>query len=43
MFLDDVVVAGLIVIGGTLAFLLGIGVFVYQDAHKKKQEPSSVK
>ena len=43
MFLDDVVVAGLIVIGGTLAFLLGIGVFIYQDAHKKKDESGSVK
>ena len=38
MFLDDVVIAGLIVVGGTLAFLLGVGVFIYQDAHKKRVE-----
>lgn len=38
MYLDDVVIAGLITVGGTLVFLLGIGVFVYQDSHRKKQE-----
>lgn len=43
MFLDDVVVSGLIVIGGTLLFLLGIGVFIYQDSHKKKDETGTVK
>ncbi|MEE2732380.1 cytochrome c oxidase subunit CcoM [Ketobacter sp.] len=43
MFLDDVVISGLIVVGGTLAFLLGIGVFVYQDAHKKKPDSDALK
>lgn len=43
MFLDDVVIAGLIVIGGTLAFMVGIGIFVYQDSHKKHHESGSAK
>jgi len=43
MFLDDVVISGLIVIGGTLAFLVGIGIFIYQDSHKQKDETSHVK
>ena len=38
MFIDDVVLAGLITVGGTLAFLAAIGIFVYQDSHKKKQQ-----
>lgn len=43
MFLDDVVISGLIVVGGTLAFFVGIVVFVYQDSHKKKQESINAK
>lgn len=43
MFLDDVVISGLIVVGGTLAFLLGIGIFIYQDSHKKNHDSRSVK
>ena len=34
MFLDDVVIAGLIVVGGTLVFLGGVWAFIYQDSHK---------
>lgn len=43
MLLDDTVIAGLIVIGGTLAFMVGIGIFVYQDTNKKHHESSSAK
>ncbi|HVL00559.1 MAG TPA: cytochrome c oxidase subunit CcoM [Dongiaceae bacterium] len=38
MFLDDVVIAGLITVGGTVVFLCAIGVFVYQDMQRKKQK-----
>lgn len=37
MFLDDVVLAGLIAVGGTLVFLGAVFVFIYQDSHKKKK------
>ena len=37
MFLDDVVLAGLITVGGTLVFLGAVFLFIYQDAHKNKQ------
>lgn len=36
MFIDDVVLSGLIVVGGTLVFLAGVAVFIYQDSHSKK-------
>lgn len=38
MFLDDVVLAGLITVGGTLVFLAAVAVFVYQDSHKNKHQ-----
>ncbi|MEZ5504485.1 MAG: cytochrome c oxidase subunit CcoM [Gammaproteobacteria bacterium] len=38
MFLDDVVLAGLITVGGTLVFLGAVAVFVWQDAHKKHKQ-----
>lgn len=38
MFIDDTVIAGLLVVGGAIVFVLGIGVFVYQDSHKKKAQ-----
>lgn len=41
MFLDDVVVAGLLVVGGTIVFMLGFAFFIYQDAHKKKSKPKT--
>ncbi len=34
MFLDDVVIAGLIVVGGCLLFVGGIWAFIYSDSHK---------
>jgi len=36
MFLDDVVLAGLITVGGTLVFLAAVYTFIYQDMHKHK-------
>ncbi|MDY6920355.1 MAG: cytochrome c oxidase subunit CcoM [Pseudomonadota bacterium] len=39
MFVDDVVIAGLLVVGGTLVFMLAVGIFIYQDAQKKKHPP----
>jgi len=40
MYLDDVVLAGLITVGGTLVFLAAVYIFIYQDIHKndKKQK-----
>lgn len=38
MFIDDVVMAGLIALGGTLVFLGAVVVFIYQDMQKKKQQ-----
>jgi len=38
MFIDDVVMSGLIVVGGTLVFLSAVAIFIYQDAHNKKQQ-----
>lgn len=37
MFLDDVVIAGLLAVGGTLVFFIGVGIFIYQDMHKNKK------
>lgn len=36
MFIDDVVLAGLITVGGTVVFLAAVAIFVYQDSHRKK-------
>lgn len=36
MFIDDAVIAGLIVVGSTIAFVGGIWYFIYQDARKRK-------
>lgn len=38
MFIDNVVLAGLIAVGGTLAFFGGVLYFIYQDARKKQME-----
>ncbi len=37
MFIDDTIIAGLLVVGASVVFVLGIGVFVYQDMQKKKK------
>lgn len=36
MYMDDAVLASLIVIGASVAFIAGIGVFIWNDAHKDK-------
>lgn len=37
MFIDDVVLAGLIAVAGTVVFFGGVLTFIYLDAQKKKQ------
>lgn len=34
MFIDDAVIAGLLTVGLMVAFLAGVGVFIYKDARK---------
>ncbi len=34
MFIDEVVIAGLLIVGLTLAFCAGVGFFIWQDARK---------
>ena len=36
MFVDDVVLAGVVTVGLMVAFFAGFGYFVWRDAHKKK-------
>lgn len=38
MFLDDVVLAGLIAVGGTVAFLGAVLYFIWQDARKDQSK-----
>jgi nitrate reductase NapE component len=40
MFMDEVVLAGIIIVVLTAAFLGGFGYFVWKDAHKKGKRPS---
>jgi hypothetical protein len=37
MYFDETIAAGLIVIGGTIAFLGGFAWFAYKDSQKSKQ------
>ena len=37
MYFDETIAAGLIVIGGTIAFFGGVAWFVYKDLQKSKQ------
>ncbi len=37
MFLDNVVIAGVITVGLMLLFFTGLGVFIWKDSHKRKQ------
>lgn len=37
MFMTESVLAGLAVVGLTVAFMVGFGVFVWKDAHSKKR------
>ncbi|WP_313026498.1 cytochrome c oxidase subunit CcoM [Pseudomonas lopnurensis] len=36
MFVDNVVLAGVVTVGLMVAFFVGFGYFVWRDAHKKK-------
>lgn len=38
MFIDDTIIAGLLVVGSTIAFTVGIAWFVYQDIQAKKKK-----
>ncbi|MDY7566128.1 cytochrome c oxidase subunit CcoM [Pseudomonas sp. RTC3] len=36
MFLDNVVVAGVVTVGLMVLFFAGLGVFIWKDSHKRK-------
>ena len=36
MYIDETVIAGLVVVLGTLGFFGGVGYFIYQDMKKHK-------
>ena len=36
MFIDEVVLAGIIIVGLTIAFCAGVGIFIWKDAQKGK-------
>ena len=36
MYMDDIVIAGIITIAGCVVFVAGIGVFIWNDMHKDK-------
>jgi type IV secretory pathway TrbD component len=36
MFLDNVVVAGVVTVGLMVVFLAGFGLFIWKDSHKRK-------
>lgn len=38
MFIDDTIIAGVLVVVATLGCLVGLAVFVYKDAHKNTQK-----
>lgn len=39
MFIDDAVAAGLVTVALMVLFLVGVGVFIYQDAKKGSGNP----
>lgn len=41
MFIDDAVIAGLLVVGASVVFVCGIAWFVYQDMQSKKKKAQS--
>ena len=36
MFLDEVVISGLLIVGLCVVFVGGVAAFIYKDAHKPK-------
>ncbi len=43
MYVDETIVAGLLVVAGTLVFLGGFGYFAYKDAQKSKKAKQYIK
>ncbi|MHC8355410.1 cytochrome c oxidase subunit CcoM [Pseudomonas sp. LB3P81] len=37
MFLDNVVIAGVLTVGLTVLFIAGFGFFIWKDSHKRKK------
>ena len=37
MFLDEVVIAGILIVGLCVVFCAGFGLFIWKDANKRKQ------
>jgi hypothetical protein len=37
MYIDETIIAGLLVVAGTVVFLGGFGYFAYKDAQKSKK------
>ena len=38
MFIDDTIIAGVLTVVATLGCLVGVGIFIYKDAHKKNNK-----
>jgi hypothetical protein len=38
MFLDNVVVAGVVTVGMMVVFFAGLGIFIWKDSHKRKPD-----
>lgn len=38
MFIDEVVLAGIGTVGLMVAFLGGVGLFIWRDSHRKKRK-----
>jgi len=36
MFLDNVVIAGVVTVGLMVMFFAGLGLFIWKDSHKRK-------
>ncbi len=43
MYMDDAVLAGILTVGATIAFTLGIGIFIWQDIKKKEHQQNQHK
>ena len=37
MFLDEVVLSGILIVGLCVVFCAGVGLFIWKDSHKRKQ------
>ena len=41
MFIDEVVIAGVVSVGMMVAFLAGVVWFIWRDSHKKRKTPNT--